>query len=204
MRTIGKNIWGIFIAVALAGCGPSSGGGKTFSTTVPSGEQVQNLTAAQASQLCGDITSYLTDQIESPGLCQAAAVVATASQAAQDPSLTDAQLQQICSFAATTVCQMVKADAGTGGTANGGAPSCGSTAGCTATVAQLSACINDIGGSFSTFERMFPNCGMVTRAALAAVNQSASPVEPASCVPLDTSCPGFGPMASVGATDGAK
>jgi hypothetical protein len=39
---------------------------------------------------------------------------------------------------------------------------------------------------------------MVTRARLAAVNQSASPLQPASCASLGTSCPGFSPMLSLG------
>jgi hypothetical protein len=189
---------GIVLAATLAGCGPGSGGSGSFSTSVPGGDQVQNLSPAQAGQFCSDISAYLTNQIVSPGLCQAAAVVATASQAMQDPSISDAQLQLLCSYVATSVCQVLSADAGAGGSGSG-APSCGSTAGCTATVAQISACVEDTGSSFATFEGMFPSCSMVTRARLASINQNASPMQPASCASLGTSCPNFRPMLSLGA-----
>lgn len=199
MRTNTWNLFGLIAVSALLGCGGGSGGSGSFSTSAPSGTEVQNLTPSQANQLCDDVNSYLMKQIDSPTLCQAAAVAGTAMEAMKDSTLTDAQLQQVCSLAATQICSLLTSDAGTSGSADGGSSSCGSTAGCTATVAQLSACVNDTGASFSTYEKMFPTCSMVTRARLASVNQDASPVEPGSCKTLDTSCPGFSPMLNLGA-----
>jgi hypothetical protein len=198
MRTNARNLFSLIAVVALVGCGGGSGS-SGFSTSEPSGTEVQNLTPSQASQLCDDVNSYLTKQLDSPNLCQTAAVIGTATQAMEDSTLTDAELQQICSLAAPKICALLTADGGTSGSVDGGASSCGSTAGCTATVAQLSACVNDTGASFATFEKMFPDCSMVTRAKLASLNSDASPMEPASCVTIDTSCPNFNPMLNLGA-----
>lgn len=150
------------------------------------------MTAAQAGQLCDDLTSYLNKQVDSQNFCQAAAVAGTAQAAAQDQSLTDAQLQQGCAKAVSTICT-----GGSFGSPDGGATACGSTAGCTATVAQISSCATDTGTSLAQFERMFPTCSMVTRARLATVNADASPQEAASCVPLGTLCPTWGPMSTM-------
>jgi hypothetical protein len=201
MRANAWNVWGLIAAGVLAGCGGGSGTGGSggFSTSVPSGTEVENLTPAQANQLCGDINSYLTKQVDSSSFCQVAAVVATASQATHDTTLTDTQLQRLCSQVTTSVCALLSADGGTVGAADGGASSCGSTSGCTATVAQISACLNDTGTSLSTYEKMFPSCSMVTRANLATVNPDAQPMSPSSCAGLDTSCPNFNPMPALGA-----
>lgn len=188
------NVWkllGLLAVGATIGCGPSSGGsgGGGFSTSAPSGTQVQNLTASQAIQLCTDLTGYLNQQVDSQSFCQAAAVVGTASVAMQDSTLTDAQLQQACQQAAVQGCP--SADAGTA--------SCGSTTGCSATVEQIGACASDYAAYLKQFEAMFPNCSMITRAKLASVNPDASPdMEPSSCKPLDTSCPNWGPMTMMG------
>jgi hypothetical protein len=182
---------GLIAVVGFFGCGGGSGG-TTFSTSVPSGTQVQSLTPAQANQLCNDINSYLTKLVDSPSLCQYAAVSATASQAMQNTSLTDTQLQVLCSATATAACALLS-------TPDAGTSSCGSTAGCTATVGQISACLNDTGPAFTTFENMFPSCSMVTRAKLASLKLDAAPVEPASCAGLNTTCPNFTPMPSLGA-----
>jgi hypothetical protein len=199
MRTNTWNLLGLIAVGALVGCGGGSGGSSGFSTSAPSGTEVQNLTPSQANQLCDEVNGYLMKQLDSPTLCQAAAVAGTATEAMMDSTLTDAQLQEVCSLAATQICSLLTADGGASGSADGGASSCGSTAGCTATVAQLSACVNDTGASLSTFEKMFPTCSMVTRAGLASVNQDASPAEPGSCKTLDTSCPSFSPMVNLGA-----
>lgn len=198
MRTNGWNLLGLITAGALVGCG--SGGSGGFSTSAPSSTQIQNLTPSQASQVCDDVNSYLMKEIDSATFCQVAAVAGTAMQAMQDTTLTDAQLQTLCAAAAPVVCALLTTDAGANGNADAGSSfACGSTTGCTATVAQLSACVNDTGAAFSTYEKMFPNCSMITRAKLATLNLDASPAEPSSCQILDTSCPNFNPMLNLGA-----
>lgn len=201
MRANPWQMFGLISVGALAACGGGGGGGSSggFSTNLPGETEVQNLTSAQADQLCRDVNSYLMKQVDSPSFCQVAAVMATANQAAQDTTLTDGQLQQVCSVVATSVCTLLTSDAGASGSVDAGVSSCGSTAGCTATVAQLSACLTDTGTSFSTFEKMFPTCSMVTRARLATVDGGALPTVPPSCAAANTACPNFNPMPSFGA-----
>jgi hypothetical protein len=84
--------------------------------------------------------------------------------------------------------------------ADGGTASCGSPAGCSATVEQIDACATDYGAYLKQFEAMFPTCSMITRARLASVNPDASPdMEPASCKVIDPLCPTWGPMTMMNA-----
>jgi len=192
MRTLFRILIGV-TAIAFAGCHDGGGSGsasESFSTAVPGGSQVQSLTSTQANQLCIDLTSYLNQQVDSQSFCQAAAVVGTAGAAMQNPSLTDAELQQVCEQAAVEDCP----------SADGGTASCGSPSGCTATVEQIGACATDYGAYLKQFEMMFPTCSMITRAKLATVNPDASPdMEPASCKAIDPLCPTWGPMTMMGA-----
>lgn len=180
----------LLMLVAVAGCPNGGGDGRTFSTNVPAGAQVENLSSPQATQLCDDIVSYLDGQFDTVAFCQAAAVASAARAAAQQPSLTDAELQQGCAQIAQDLCTRLNPNGGTGAFTM----MCGTTPGCSATVAQVSTCITDSATSLLHFEQMFPSCAMITRARLATVNPDPSPMEPASCTTLDDSCPGFGPM----------
>ena len=147
MRANAWKLLGLLTLGAMIGCGPGSGGtgGGGFSTSEPSGTEVQNLT------------------------------------------LTDAELQAACEATVAQFCPTASPD--------GGAASCGSTSGCSATVVQIGACANDEAVYLKQFEAMFPTCSTITRAKLASVNPDASPdMEPASCKTLDTSCPNWGPM----------
>jgi hypothetical protein len=95
-----------------------------------------------------------------------------------------------------------RADAGRAdaGRADGGFRSgvrCGSTAGCTATVSQVSACASDSGSALSKLAAMFPACGMVTPARLATLQLDAGLAKPTSCAVLDNECPGFSPTLSL-------
>lgn len=76
MRTSTWNLFGLVAVGALVGCGGGSGGSSGFSTSAPSGTEVQNFTPSQANQLCDDVNSYLMKQIDSPSLCQAAVTFA--------------------------------------------------------------------------------------------------------------------------------
>ncbi len=75
---------------------------------------------------------------------------------------------------------------------------CGSTADCTATVSQVSACANDSGSALSKLAAMFPACGAVTRTKLATVPLDAGPTEPTSCRVLANECPGWRPPLELG------
>ncbi len=194
MHSKGSVFAGSVALAALIGCG--GGSSSTFSTSVPGSSPVDTLTPSQAAQFCSDVSSYLTKQVDNHASCQLAAVLATQAEAQQDTSLTDQELQAECTAFVPLACAAL-ADAGTssGGGADGGAANCG-TAGCTATVSQVSACLNASGPAIAQWEAMFPSCSMVTRAKLATLSLDAGPMEPAACTVLDTTCAGFDPMPS--------
>jgi hypothetical protein len=139
------------------------------------------------TQLCNDIDSFASKELSSNSTCQAATVAVVAQQAAMNPGLSDAELQVACANEMSLVCSLT----GTTGSPDGGASSCGSGANCTATVGQVSACLNDQGAAIARYEGMFPACNAVTRAKLAAINLDAGIAEPASCTALQTTCPSF-------------
>ncbi|HEX3901549.1 MAG TPA: hypothetical protein VH853_01795 [Polyangia bacterium] len=186
---------GVVALAAAVGCGGGSSS-STFSTSVPSTSPVDTLSPTQTTQLCDDVDNYLTKQVTSQSACQLAAVEATAEEAAQNTALTDQQLQAECTAFIPLACALLTTDAGAA-SPDGGATTCG-TAGCTATVSQVSACVNAVGPAFSQWEAMFPSCSSVTRAKLAAVSLDAGPMEPATCSALDSICPSFDPMVNLG------
>jgi hypothetical protein len=186
---------GIVALAAVVGCGGGSSS-SSFSTSVPANSPVDTLSPTQATQLCEDVDNYLTKQLTSQSICQLAAVEATAMDAAQNTALTDQQLQTECTAFIPLACAILTADAGAA-SPDAGAASCG-TAGCTATVSQVSGCLNAIGPAFSQWEAMFPSCSAVTRAKLAAVSLDAGPMEPAACTAIDSICPSFNPMVNLG------
>jgi hypothetical protein len=178
------------VAMLGAGCGGGGGSGPTFSTSVPSGSAVNTLTPAQLTQLCNDIASFTSKELSSTSICQAATARVVAQQAAQNPGLSDAELQVACANEMSLVCILV-VDAGVPGSPDGGASSCASGANCTATVGQISTCLNDQSAAIARYESMFPTCSAVTHARLAAIDLDAGIAQPASCIALQSSCPSF-------------
>ena len=183
-----KNAWtlvGMIAAGALAGCGGSDG----FSTPVPGAATVEDLPPLQFAQLCDEVNSYLTQQIDTPRLCEVGAVIETASQASQDPSLTDARLQQSCEALTPQICASLASAAAAMETVGNGLTVCTLGVACTATVSQLSACLNDTETALGALEQMVPPCATISRATLASLNPGSLFVQPESCKPLDASCP---------------
>ena len=177
------------LAMLGAGCGGGGGGGgATFSTGVPSGSAVNTLTPAQLTQLCNDVASFTSKERSSAISCQAAAASVIAASAALNPGLTDADLQTACATEMSGICSLLP-DAGASGSPDGGTSSCSLGVNCTATVGQISACLDDEGAAVSRYAGMFPACSAITRAKLAAIDLDAGIAEPASCTALQSSCP---------------
>jgi hypothetical protein len=167
------------------GCGSSSsgGGGGSFSTSVPSSSKVNTLSPSQSQQLCNDLSSYTQRQLKNLNLCQGAAVLQAASDAMSDTTLTDSALQAGCSQY-LTFCNAVLSGGFDGGTTT---TTC-DTSTCTATVGQVTACVNDDMAAAQAYFQMLPSCSMVTRARLMSVNPDAGPPTPASCSSLPPDC----------------
>ena len=177
----------VVVAMLGAGCGGGGGSGATFSTGVPSGSAVNTLTPAQLTQLCNDVASFMSKERSAATSCQAAAASVIAASAALNPGLTDADLQTACATEMSGICSLL--DAGVAGSPDGGTSSCSLGANCTATVGQISACLNDEGAAVSRYAGMFPACSAITRAKLTAIDLDAGIAQPASCTALQSSCP---------------
>jgi len=184
---------GALAIVALVGCGGNSSGGG-FTTSVPSGTKLTSLTPQQATQLCTDFDNYATTAL-TPELCKLLAIEATAlslsvSSGAQ-PS--DAALRMTCTqtydsclsggdggLTTTSSC-----DASTFTTA----PST-----CTATVGDLTMCVNGDLNATNQELAALPSCSSVTAANLissletVAAQADAGTAMSATCTALESNC----------------
>jgi uncharacterized protein (DUF697 family) len=149
-----------------------------------------DLTSAQASELCGELTSYLDGSNLTTGLldyeCKLTSILGALA------ATTDAAAQAACS-ASYSECKM-----GSGGTVtNGQCTPPGST--CTATVGELQMCLSDFDGFAKALEATpVPSCTGLTltqvQATLAsfATGAGANSMEPASCTTYSAKCPDNG------------
>jgi hypothetical protein len=182
------------IAIVGIGCGSSgsgSKGGGNFSTSVPGNKSIASLTPSEQAQLCHDAEQWSQTSLQ-PSLCKTSAVLTAAFGAAVDSSVSDAQIQMSCTQAynecltsgqspdagATSSCQMGLSD-----------PTC------TATVAEMTACLNDESAALAQETSALPSCGSLTRASLNTATGSDSDAgaadEPASCKIVNMKCPSF-------------
>jgi hypothetical protein len=176
-----------FFLVGCGGGGGGGGGGTHFSTSVSGSAPVASLSGGQQAQLCGDIQHFASSL--TGDLCRAEAFLAAALLEATNSSASNADLQSACN-AAYSDCVNASADAGTGqcdfSTIN--------PATCTATVAQVSACLNDLGAQTDRAVAAFPSCSSVTAQSItsagSSATQDAGAGQPASCVTLNNVCPG--------------
>jgi len=162
--------------------GGSSGSGP-FTTSVPGNTPLTGLSGTQQTQLCKDFTTY-ADSTLAPALCKLDGLLA----AAFTGGTTDADVQAACA-AGYSAC--LTADGGSTVMCNqNGAPST-----CTATVGDLTSCLNMQTAAFA----QIPSCSSLTVASLAgAFGDGGSATEPAVCMQFDTggSCDGAVSMPS--------
>jgi len=182
------------MAIVGIGCGSSgsgSKGGGNFSTSVPGNKSIASLTPSEQGQLCHDFDQWSQTSLQ-PTLCKTDAVLAAAFGAAFDSSLTDAQLQMSCTQAYNEcLTSDQSADAGATSSCQMGV----SDPTCTATVSEITACLNDQTAAIAQASSALPSCGSLTRASLNAAAGSDADAgaseEPASCKTVDTKCPSF-------------
>jgi hypothetical protein len=177
--------WGAILSVCwLAGCG--GGGGSSanlggFSSSIDGNDQINQLTSQQQQTLCSEVTSFAAssgldrDQVEV--LCRVSAILAASFTA--PAAATDAQLRAACQSSY----DMCKAQA---------SPSdCNfdaATATCTATIAELAACVNDSLQTYSMALNEIPTCDKITAATLQS-SASQTSATPASCATYQQKCP---------------
>jgi hypothetical protein len=173
------------LVIVFGGCGGGGGGGTHFSTTVSGSTPVASLSPAQQTQICSEAQSFATSILVD--VCKVEGFVAAATLSLSNGTATNAQLQAQCS-SSTTTC----VDGGNTGQCDFSSFQTGT---CTATVAQLSACLNDVGALEDQTAAKVPSCGSLTiqnvNATLTTLQQDGgASTEPASCVAFDNACPG--------------
>jgi hypothetical protein len=188
---------GALAIAALVGCGGSSlgGGGGGFSTSVPAGTKLTALTPQQAMQLCTDADNFGKSSL-TPDLCKLIAIEETAltlelsTGSTGQPS--NSTLQTACT---QTYNGCLSGDGGVVTTSNCD-PSTFTTepSTCTATVGDLTMCINaDITTTNQELAQL-PSCSSVTAANLTsalatlAADADAGTSMSATCTTLESNC----------------
>jgi len=139
---------------------------------------VDTLSTSQQQQLCDEAASFAEMLFRSPGFCHAMGVSAAVSDAASDPNMTDADIQNECN----TLSQFCQVALNYGTSSSTCDPST-----CAVTVGQLTTCMNDTGTAFHAYAGSLPACGSLTRAVAASLGTGPSP---ASCAIVSQQCPG--------------
>lgn len=157
--------------------GGSSSAGASSVTTLSGTKPLGSLTAAEATQLCSDIYAYYGRTVPRATVCKANGLTGAVSSS----SPTDAVLQQFCQTRESTCLQ-----------SSATSPTCSDLpTPCTATVADLSACIVDTATAYNQGAGALPGCATVTLANLPAIWDFVTATPPASCGALDGTCAGL-------------
>jgi hypothetical protein len=180
-------------AVALVvGCGGSSGsgsgGGSTFSSSIPGSAMIGSLSASDQQKLCGELESYESSSGFKAAELKASCGLAGILAATFAPDQTDAGLQAACKMAYDECTTTVNAPPD--------ASQCNLSSGtCTATVSELTACVNaDLAAASSI---SVPSCASLTAATLKDATSgsgSSQTMQPAACMAVETKCPDSGMM----------
>ena len=186
----GIGMSGVLVVLVAMGCGSSStsgGGGGSFNTSVSGNKSLSSLSDADKAQLCKDVDTFLKTPTVVAAQCKLAGFLAAALIVGFDQNATDAMLKTTCSQA-VVACTSGGGDASSGDSMN----MCTTDkfpATCTATVAELSACIQD----FPKLSDNVPDCNSITRASLSADGGGGPTGMPATtaCDTLSTKCPGI-------------
>jgi len=163
----------------IIGCGGSSGGGSV--TGIPASTSLMTLTPAQKTQLCNDVSAYVSKNISDADGCKLSGLIVALLATATDPNISDADLQSACSQAVTSC----------NSTPSTGECTLGDTSTCSAdaTIGDLNMCISDDTALLKSVIAKVPACSGITKAWLDAnANLLATPA-PASCTSLDAKCP---------------
>lgn len=171
----------VVAVLALGACGGDGGrAAGSFTTSVPGNKMLNGLTPAEVTTLCMDITSFAADAEIRKGSCKISGFLA-AFTASLGSNLSDAELKVAC-MEGYSACLAAPDEPGMCA-----APS----ASCTATVAELSACLKDSRVALAQIHAATPDCSAITRAVLEDDSGGGTPppdTTPA-CMTFETKCP---------------
>ena len=163
--------------------GGSTGSG-TFTTSVSSTATLSSLTSAQQTQLCNDLKSFAASSTEYADAVEVGCRLAGIVVGALSNPTSDGALQQAC-MPVYTNCKATPPDQSTVSNVACTAP----PATCQATVAELTACLNDTFSELHGLLSSVPSCSQVTLAYLKG-DAGISSVTSASCTAFKSKCPG--------------
>ena len=175
------------VAAGLWACGNGgSSGSATFSTSVSGSAKLSELSSTQLTQLCNDLQAFTeTSPVYADAVEAGCRLAATFAAELGNPQ-SDGALQQAC----MTAYNSCKSDSGKVGSVSTQDLACNAQpTTCTATVAEMTACLNDYFAELDKVFKGLPTCSQLTRAGLADGGPSFTIAEPASCQTLDTKCP---------------
>jgi hypothetical protein len=177
MYKYGVVVPGVLFAMILAGCG-GGGGPGTFNTSVPGDRPLNGLSSSEIATLCGDASNYFSNSGLKQADCQIAGFLAASFQASSSSTATDAELQAACLQTYTSCLSTI--------------PHCPAPtpAGCMATVADLTACVNDSATQTHALASKVPACSGINRAAISANSSVGTALarQPAGCQSYDAKC----------------
>jgi hypothetical protein len=175
-----KALGATLLVSGIIGCGGSSGGGSV--TGLPASTGLMTLTPAQKTQLCNDVSAYVSRNISDADGCKLSGLIVALIAVSTEPTISDAQLQTACSDAVTS-CNATPSQPGE--------CTLGDTSTCSAdaTVADVSACISDDTAAVKSLIATVPACSALTKAWLETNANALGAAAPASCTALDAKCP---------------
>lgn len=169
----------------VASCGGSTptanlGG---FSSSIAGNTQLDQLTPAQLQTLCGEVDAFDTSSGQVMDLENVLCLTAGIFSAALVSPQTDATVQAACTSAYNQCLA-------TPGTETFSCPTMAALAGCTVTVAEYSACINDSAKVEIMSLGSLPSCQDLTVADLQSQTTTGPATQlPASCQTIQQQCP---------------
>lgn len=172
--------------------GGSANNGGGFDSGLPNDKPLGSLTPAEGQALCDKLDTYFSSGTIGMDLqdfnCRVAGLLAGAFSQPK----TDAELQTACKGGYDS-CKKAPPETETEECTPPGAT-------CTATAAELEACMADSVAYLKQVEGTIPSCAEITLADLQAMEMPEQPDEPASCTTLDMKCPDAPALPGTGAT----
>jgi hypothetical protein len=154
-----------------------------FSSTLDGGTEFGQLTQTQLQTFCNEVDSFDTSSGQDADLQKLLCLLSGVLAAEVASPLTDANVRSVCTAAYNQCLAQPPTQTFT-------CPSTASLAGCTATVAEYSACINDDAKAEITEVQALPSCGDLTVASLQPeAGAPPSMALPSSCQAVQQKCP---------------
>jgi hypothetical protein len=183
-------VWGAVALVVGCGGSNSSDGGSSFSSSVPGSATIGSLSDSDKQKLCNDLAAYVSSSTFKSGEVKASCSFAGVVGAALATDQTDAGVQAACKKSYDDCAAQITS-------APVDASMCmppGAT--CTATVSELTACLNADVAAFNSID--VPSCASLTVASLNNMTtdpgSTSQPMQPAACATFQMKCPGSGMM----------